>query len=69
MRSRVRGDDARGRPFGHQLAAFLAALRPEIEDPVCLGDHVKVVLDHHHRVPGIHQPVQNVHQLFDIGHG
>ena len=27
------------------------------------------MLDHHHRVPGIHQPVQDVHQLFDISHG
>jgi hypothetical protein len=30
-------------------------------------DHVQVVLDDDHRVPGLHQPVQAVQQLLDVG--
>ena len=43
----VRPPRASPRP---ELAAGVAALGPEVDDPVGLLDHVEVVLDHEHRV-------------------
>ena len=60
--------DALGRPFGDHAPAALAALGPEVQDPVGLGDHVQVVLDHHHGVAGVDQAVQHAHQPLDVGH-
>src|SRR5206468_4757858 len=44
-----RGDLLRGARRDH-LAACLAALGPEVDDPVGLLDHIQVVLDHKHGV-------------------
>src|SRR5690606_36024112 len=41
-----------GRRAGEQqLAAGVAAFRPQVDQPVAGGDHVEVVLDHQQRVP------------------
>ena len=48
--------------------AVHAALGPEVDHPVGLGDHVQVVLDHHHAVAAVDQPVQHADQLLDVGH-
>ena len=45
----------------------LAALGAEVDDPVGLLDHVEVVLDHEHRVARVHQPLQHLEQLLDVG--
>ena len=45
------------RTGGHHRAAARPALGAEVDDPVGLGDHVEVVLDHHDAVAGIDQPV------------
>ena len=45
-----------------------AAFGAQVDDPVGLGDHVEVVLDHDDRVAGIDEPVQHAHQLLDVGH-
>ena len=42
--------DLRRRAGADDLAARLAALGPEVDDPVRGADHVEVVLDHDHRV-------------------
>src|SRR5438552_5437467 len=60
-----RGDLLR-RPGGDHLAARLAALGPEVDDPVGLLDHVEVVLDHEYRVAGVDQSLQHLEQLLDI---
>src|SRR5438034_6442980 len=39
-----------GRPGGHDPAAGVAALRPQVDDPVGCLHHVQVVLDDHDRV-------------------
>ena len=52
-----------GRAGGDQLAARLAALRPEVHDPVRLLDHVQVVLDHEHGVALVDEPLQHLEQL------
>ena len=51
----ARCDDLFGRPGRHDASAARAALGPEIDDPVGLGDDVEVVLDHHHAVPAVDQ--------------
>ena len=56
------------RALENDAPARRSALGPEVDDPVGLGDHVQVVLDHDHRVARIHQPVQHADQLLHVGH-
>ena len=56
-----------GRPGRDDLPAGLAALGPEVDDPVGLLDHVEVVLDHEHRVPGVDEALEHLEQLLDVG--
>ena len=44
----------------------LAALRPQVDQPVARADHVEVVLDHHQRMSGIEQLAQRTHQARDV---
>src|SRR5581483_5609753 len=50
--------DLLGRADGDDLAARLAALRAEVDDPVRLLDHVEVVLDDDHRVAAVDEALQ-----------
>src|SRR5918911_2145878 len=59
--------DLLGRSGRDHLAACLAALRTEVDDPVRLLDHVQVVLDHEHRVSRVDEPLQHLEQLLDVG--
>ena len=59
-------DDLR-RAGGHDLAAGVAAFRPEVDDVVGGLDHVEVVLDQHHGVAGVHEAVQRFQQPLDVG--
>ena len=54
------------RAGGDDVAALLARLGPQVDHPVGRLDHVEVVLDHHHRVAQIDQPVEHVEQLGQI---
>ena len=63
--SRDPGDVLRG-PLGDDPAAFLATLGPEVDDPVGRLDDVEVVLDDHHRVPAVDQPVEHGEQLLHV---
>src|SRR5262245_23454143 len=47
-------------------AAGLAALGPEVDDPVRALDHVEVVLDDHERVAGVGEAIQHTHELADV---
>ena len=40
--------------------------RPHIDDPVGVGDDVQVVLDDHHGVALVHQPLEHSEQLADV---
>ena len=53
---------------GHNAASGVAAFWPQVNDPVGLGDHVQVVLDHDHAVAGIDQAVQHADELVHVGH-
>src|SRR5262245_33915144 len=59
--------DLLGRSDGDHLAARLAALGAEVDDPVGLLDHVEVVLDHEHRVARVGEPLEDLEQLLDVG--
>ena len=43
-------------------AARLATHRPQFQHPVRLRNNIQVMLYHHHRVPLVHQPVQQINQ-------
>ena len=57
-----------GAGTGHHLAASTAAFGAQVDDPVSLGNHVQVVLDHQHTVPGVDQAVQHADELVNVGH-
>ena len=57
-----------GRVGGHHLAAAVATIGPQVDDPIGLGDDVQVVFDDHHAVARIDQAVQHADQLVHIGH-
>ena len=50
------------------MATSIAAIGPEVNDPVGFGDHVQVVFNHHHAVTAIDQPVQDTNEFFNVGH-
>ena len=54
------------RSLGHDAPAVLAALRPQIHNPVSIADHVHIVLDDDDAVAQVRQPVQHFQQLADI---
>src|SRR3954452_9113442 len=66
VRLRHRGDLLR-RAGGHDLAALLAALGPEVDDAVGGLDHVEVVLDHDDRVALVDQPLEHREQRLHVG--
>ena len=55
-------------PRHHHLPAAVAALGSQVDDPVRLRDDVQIVLDEHHGVTGVHQPMKNADQLLDVRH-
>jgi hypothetical protein len=57
-----------GRAGGHHAPARVAAFGAQVDHPVGLGDHVQVVLDHHHAVAAVDQAVQHADQPFHVGH-
>ena len=51
----------------HNPPAAVAALGPQVDDPVGRLDHVQVVFDDQHRVAGVDKVVQDLEQQLDIG--
>ena len=62
-----RRGDRLGRALRHQPPAAVAALGPEVHDPVAVPDHVEVVLDHDHRVAARDQVVEHLEQPLHVG--
>ncbi len=52
----------------NHAAATLTAFGAEVDHPVGIGPDVEVVLDDHHGVAGIHQPMQHAYEFLHIGH-
>src|SRR5579862_5976330 len=55
-----------GRALRNDAAAFLAALGAEVDNPVRLFDHVKIVLDDEHGISQRDETIQHVHQFFHV---
>src|ERR1019366_4911127 len=50
----------------HDAAAVLAAIGPQVDDPIRGLHYIQIMLDYHHRVAQVHQALQNVEQFADI---
>ena len=61
------GDELGGGALEDDLAAVVAGAGPEVDDPVGVRHHGLVVCDHDHRLPGVHQPVEQTEQLLHVG--
>jgi hypothetical protein len=59
---------SRGVPLEHDRAAAVAAVGPEVDHPVGVGDHVEVVLDDDHRAAAVDEPVEQPEQVPAVGH-
>ena len=54
------------RAIGHHSPTAVPTFRTQVNQPVSSADHVQVVLNHHQRMPGIHQLAQRTHQFGNI---
>ncbi len=54
------------RALGDDLAAGLAAIGAEVENPVGRRDHVEIMLDYDHRVAGLHETPEGLQENLDI---
>ena len=54
--------------LGYDAAAPLSALGPQVDDPIGFGDHIEVVFDDYHGVPGIHETVEDADELLNVRH-
>ncbi len=61
------GGDLLGGADGHDAAAGLAPLGPEVDDPVGPLDDLHVVLDDQHGIARRHEAVQHVQEQLDVG--
>ena len=59
-------DDPFWRRSSHHAAADVAAIRPKVNDPISIGNHVQVVLNYHHAVAAIDEAVQYTDEFFNI---
>jgi hypothetical protein len=46
--------------------AVVAGAGAQVDDPVGVGHHGLVVLDHDHRLARVHQPIQQSQQVLDV---
>src|SRR5215467_6055437 len=67
MRASIAGNFL-GWALSHNVAAGLAALRSEINDPIGFAYDVEIMLDDDDRVSDIDQPVEHINQSLNIGH-
>src|ERR1700722_8348597 len=66
MRAFVAGD-LLGCAFGHNAAARFAAFGAEVDDPVRLGDEVKIMFDDDDRMAGIDETLEDTDKAADVG--
>ncbi len=65
VRRFARGDVLRG-ARRHNFATRVAAFRPQIDHVVGRLNHVEMMLDQQHCVPGVDEPVQRLEQPLDV---
>ena len=54
------------RALEHDSTALVAAFGTHVDDPIGVLDNRQVVLDDHHRISGIHQPIDESEQMANI---
>ncbi len=59
-------DDVFGPAFGNDLAAAIAALGAEIDDPIRRLDHFEIMLDHDDRIAVFDKLMQHFEKLRDV---
>ena len=55
-----------GRADGHDLAALVAALGTQVDDPVGGLDDLQIMFDHHHRIALLDQRVEHLQQFAHV---
>src|SRR5579871_7024828 len=55
-----------GRAAGDQAPALVAPFGTKVDDPVRGLDELEIVLDHHHGVAGLHEPLEHFQQLAHV---
>ena len=50
----------------HDLAAAAPAFRSQIDDPVCGGHDVQIVLDDENGIPAVHQIMEDIQEPLDV---
>ena len=60
------GHDLFGRADGDDMAAPFARLGAHVDDPIGRLNDVQIVLDDHHRVAQLDQPIEHVQQLGQV---
>ena len=61
------GDEVGGGALEDDPAAVVAGSGAQVDDPVGVGHHREVVLDHDHRLARLDQPVEQGEQVVDVG--
>jgi hypothetical protein len=56
-----------GRALEEDPAAVMAGAGTKIDEPVGVGHHRLVVLDHDHRLVGVDEPIEQAEQLLHAG--
>jgi len=56
------------RSLKEDRAALVTALRSHVDHSVPVADHIEVVLNHDHRVPGVDNAVDDLQEVDDVGH-
>ncbi len=55
------------RTLSNNPSPLISSFRTKIDDPVGILDHIQVMLDYDHRVPGSGQPLEDTEEFVDIG--
>ena len=54
------------RAFADYASAFVSALRPEVDNVVCLFDYMEVVFDDYDCVSFVHKSVKDVKEFLNV---
>jgi hypothetical protein len=64
--ARAGGDQRRRGALEHDPATVMTGAGTEIDDPVRVGHHRQVMLNHHHRLARIDEAIQQPEQMLGV---
>lgn len=53
--------------FEDDFTTFAAAFGSQVDDPVCVADHIQIMLNDNHSIACINQSIDHRQQVSDIG--